>query len=63
MNEFDFLRRMYRRLGEAEGFAADAKRKAQEQRGDAWQVAALSIQCSIKDYLCMRRAAGVEGSK
>ena len=56
MSEVDFLRRMYQRLGEAQGFAADAKHKKQTQRGDAWEVAALSIECSVKDYLHMRAA-------
>lgn len=54
MDEFEFLSRMFRRLGEAEGFAADAKIKRQKERHDAWDVAALSIRSSIKDYLSMR---------
>ncbi len=58
MSEFDFLRKMYHRLSEAEGFAADAKHKKQTQRAEAWEVAALSIECSVKDYLHMRAAIG-----
>lgn len=54
MDEFDFLRAMFRRLNEAEAFAADAKQKDQGQREDAWRTAALSLECSIKDYLRLR---------
>lgn len=59
MTEFQFLHSMFRRLTEAESFAADAKRKRQDQREDAWRTAALSISGSIKDYLTFRGHAGM----
>lgn len=54
MDEYEFLRRMFHRLREAEGFEADARQKKQGAREDAWDVAAVMIRQSIKDYLEMR---------
>ena len=53
MTEFEFLRKMFFRLREAEHFAADEKFKDKKSlRNEAW-VAAIS--CSIKDFLELRK--------
>jgi hypothetical protein len=52
MDEFDFLRAMYRRLSEFNQFAAKASGEAERE---AHEGAAIAIKCSIKDYLDMRK--------
>jgi hypothetical protein len=52
MDEFDFLRAMFRRLAEFEQWRATAKNEAERQAQDG---AAIAIKASIKDYLSMRK--------
>jgi hypothetical protein len=52
MSDFEFLRRMYRRLSEFEQWAAKA---ANEGERKAQEGAAIAIKASIQDYLNLRR--------
>jgi len=53
MTEFEFLRKMFFRLREAEKYAGEARIKNKtDDRYEAW-VAAIS--CSIKDFLEFRK--------
>jgi hypothetical protein len=55
MTEYEYLRKMFFRLREAEKFNAEAKLKdKKDQRNEAWVEA---IACSIKDYLELRKGA------
>ena len=53
MDEFTFLRSMFRRLSEAEGFQASAK---SEEAKSASEAHALAVACSIRDYLKVRNS-------
>lgn len=55
MDEFEFLRQMYRRLAEFKQFAASAKNEGERQ---AHEGAAIAIKCSIQDYLNLRKEQG-----
>lgn len=55
MTEYEFLRKMFFRLREAEHFSAEAKSKDKKDlRNEAWVAA---IACSIKDFLELRKGA------
>jgi hypothetical protein len=59
MSEFEFLDRMFNRLREARGFQHERERgpgSAQKTtaRQDAWKVATVMIEYSIRDYLALR---------
>ena len=52
MTDYEFLRKMFFRLREAEHFSAEAKSKDKKDlRNEAWFAA---IACSIKDFLELR---------
>jgi hypothetical protein len=55
MNEFEFLRAMYRRLSEFSQWAAKSSSDAERH---AHEGAAIAIKCSIQDYLNLRKEKG-----
>ena len=53
MTEYEYLRKMFFRLREAEYFNEEAKAKdKKDSRNESWVAA---IACSIKDYLELRK--------
>lgn len=52
MDEFEFLRQMYRRLAEFQSWAGSAKTKGEQE---AHAGAALAIRCSIREFLQLRK--------
>lgn len=59
MSEFEFLKRMYRRLHEFESFLAmeKAENKAKNRKESVNDSAVCAIKASITDYLKMRKVS------
>jgi hypothetical protein len=55
MSEFDFLKKMYRRLAEHEHFLNEAKRENPKRKDLVQESAVCAISCSIKDFLDYRK--------
>jgi hypothetical protein len=54
MSEFDFLKKMFFRLSEMRSFERRSRDKNRNEEAGAFECAALSIECSIRDYLSLK---------